>query len=450
MRILYAEDEVELRELVALDIEGEFDCDIVEVGTAGEAIAVLEEDSHFDLVISDFNMPGGHGGLIYNYILENSINVPFLLVSARTLREIIIDAPYLSPMEKKGSDLGYLSKPYDFDQLITVVNSLTKNSKASLVPLMDYSAVKLKRFYRLNRAICDVYISLAEDKYVKVLKVGDRFDAESLDNYERKGIVHLYVDKKFQPSFAEHYSETLVGLLRSKNAPYAERLGAQLCGYAFAQSAVKNLKIDEKTIEIVNNTLKSCEREIMAKPDIKDVFDQIYGKEGYIAEHSLLIPYIAVPVLSKMDWASRSTIQKIILASMFHDAGIGKEFLAKIRNLSDPVVSKLNIFELNELKNHPIEGKELLAKFPNFDSDVLSVVENHHETPGDNGFPKSLDPGRIPLLPCLFIIAEEIVERLYDVGFDQSIMVKTVRDLKEVYNVGNFKSIIRMFEQIYV
>ncbi|MFP5384802.1 MAG: response regulator [Bacteriovoracia bacterium] len=88
-KILWAEDEDILREVVCELIKGEgFDCKAVPNGL--EAKGLLEKD-HFDLLISDFKMPELDGAHLLFWCRENNLHIPVIFVSATVERSAIED-----------------------------------------------------------------------------------------------------------------------------------------------------------------------------------------------------------------------------------------------------------------------------------------------------------------------------------------------------------------------
>jgi CheY-like chemotaxis protein len=70
-RVLIAEDEILIRMDIA-DVLREQGWQVVETGTADEALAVLARDQQFAMVLTDVHMPGGHTGLDLARIVKQS------------------------------------------------------------------------------------------------------------------------------------------------------------------------------------------------------------------------------------------------------------------------------------------------------------------------------------------------------------------------------------------
>ena len=109
MKILFAEDNQDIREFYCSLF---FECipgiQIVEVENGKNGIAeLLKRNNSFDLVITDYFMPNGHGDLICNYLYKTGSNIPFIYLTARPYEEIMTKTTFF-PM-RKGLD-HYLKK----------------------------------------------------------------------------------------------------------------------------------------------------------------------------------------------------------------------------------------------------------------------------------------------------------------------------------------------------
>lgn len=79
MRILYVEDEETMRELIAHMIKDDIECDLVVVHSGNEAIKLLENDTNFDVIVSDYEMPDGNGGKLLEYVAQKGLSSYFIL-----------------------------------------------------------------------------------------------------------------------------------------------------------------------------------------------------------------------------------------------------------------------------------------------------------------------------------------------------------------------------------
>jgi two-component system copper resistance phosphate regulon response regulator CusR len=124
MRLLFAEDDQQLRETVARGLrEQAFAVDAVGDGSAAVAQAAVND---YDAVILDIVMPKRDGLEVCKELRRRRMSVPILLLTARDSVEDKIT----------GLDAGaddYLTKPFAFGELLARVRALTRRREA-MVP----------------------------------------------------------------------------------------------------------------------------------------------------------------------------------------------------------------------------------------------------------------------------------------------------------------------------
>lgn len=129
-RILIVEDEKHIGLGLQYNCQAEGYA-VVLVGDGPSAIAHFEADPHaFDLVILDLMLPGMSGYAVLEWLRSHNIEIPVLILSARTLSED----------RTRGFDLGadqYLMKPFELTELLSRVRNLLNRRTASAKPRQE-------------------------------------------------------------------------------------------------------------------------------------------------------------------------------------------------------------------------------------------------------------------------------------------------------------------------
>ena len=114
--ILLADDEIMLRDLLAELLES-YDYQVICVQNGQEVLRVLTEEIKVDLLIVDYNMPEMDGITCINKIKELNLNVPIILSTGSTSARNDLE------IEKLRVDY-ILTKPYEFEQMLEIVQKL--------------------------------------------------------------------------------------------------------------------------------------------------------------------------------------------------------------------------------------------------------------------------------------------------------------------------------------
>lgn len=119
MRILFVEDEENIREVVKLNLEME-SFEVVEARNGKDALKYFREQ-HFDLLVLDVMLPEIDGFQICEQVRLTNMDVPIIFLTAKD-----------TPLDriaglKRGAD-DYLTKPFNLEELLLRVNNLIKRT----------------------------------------------------------------------------------------------------------------------------------------------------------------------------------------------------------------------------------------------------------------------------------------------------------------------------------
>lgn len=501
--VLFVENDKRTRNYVSMILECGYDCDIVEFETADEALKTLNEKGKVDLIISNYKNEGGNGTIIYKHLQDNELDIPFVLFTSKPLSSCkgfenflednplngFVPRPFKDKElfdvmnktvgesapgsgqtnESELADVGDQSKVNEesmdssvkFNNAMSIVKefgapkppqltaeeikNVNERIKEKKLIMDDFMQVRLKRLFTLDYAPADIYISLSDKKFLKIFNNKKPIENEVIDRYIEKKVKYFYILKKDYGSFLACLVRMVIGKLKSNKIIQTTRFGGELAAYELVLNQASAIGLSDNIIELGKEVIDLSIDFILADNNLADYFKNILSKKNFLAEHSLLTSYVASKMALEMDWKTEATLKKISLGCMLHEVGIKEPFLAKHRIIDDELTSKLKPEELEEFKNHPHQGAEIVKKCKNIYPDVDSIIAQHHELPDGSGFPRGLHATNIAPMSCLFIMAEDFTHRINNMMPDELDIAKIKEEFEKTYDKGNFKKPLKAF-----
>jgi len=448
MKILYIEDSDEVRQLYVVLLDNIFpDVNIVETFSGNQAIAILDKQENvFDLIICDYEMPDGNGDVVYEYIKNKQDQTAFLLFSSKKPDEI----PYFNNFPfRQGSDF-FIQKSEGFNNFKEKILQITQNELIFLRKQLSFKKIRIYNFWKFNTALCDIFLRLSDAKYVKIIKSGDRYTRKDIEKYVHKKQKFLYIRSDDFSSFSVTLGKTpFLSFNQDENNINENSITTT---HAMIHELVLNVGISPQAIKLAEKIVDSIMELTQKNTELFNLLLQSREKKDYIYDHSYLLSCICGHFAWYMNWTTSEVVKKLAVASLFHDLKISDPDLAMINDLNDPQIKKLTSDQLKEIKNHPFSMVELIKNNPNIETEVDTIILQHHEKPDGTGFPRKLSGKQIHPLACTFIIVHHFVDKIYECNFDSSQLVHILTDMKAYFNIGNFvdpmSAFIRSFDLI--
>ncbi len=154
---------------------------------------------------------------------------------------------------------------------------------------------------------------------------------------------------------------------------------------------------DKKEIQYFStliNYIEAFEQKNMEYSELQNQFTEVFlmalgARNAYIKEHSNRLSFLAREISRELKLPPVE-IKKIVLAAKLHDIG-------KI-GISDAILlkpSKLTNEEFDEIKKHPIIGRDMLKNISIF-SHISDYILYHHEKFDGSGYPEKISGEDIP------------------------------------------------------
>jgi len=134
MRILVVEDDPTLRDGLCAGLkQNGYVADSLDNGELADKILKTE---HFDLIIMDLGLPGISGLEVLRNLRAREDSTPVLVLTARDTTEDIVESL------NSGAD-DYLSKPFNFDELLARLGALHRRFSSRAETIIKYGPIEL-------------------------------------------------------------------------------------------------------------------------------------------------------------------------------------------------------------------------------------------------------------------------------------------------------------------
>jgi response regulator RpfG family c-di-GMP phosphodiesterase len=431
-KVLIVDDQPVLRHFCTIIIDNYFDdVEIVECCNGRDAIEEVQKHHHFDLIISDYEMVGGDGHVLLDFLDSINYEHPYILHTSRNLVEL----PHMREMMANSPVRKYLQKPSRVPEFNRLIAELVEGTNA----IVEYKRVKIVYFLRFNKVLCDVYIKLGSDKFVKIINKDHIYTKEDIDKYIKKNQKHLYIlQQDFDKFTSEYITTPFLEFIQDMDAKFSPE-DSLVRIHAVLEDLVHSVGIDKVVLTLANEYVSSVDKIASDDKKLGKLLFKMRSTEGYLYDHSYMTACMASFILNKLSWGSQEHIEKVCQAAIFHDIALSEQEHALITDIDGEHAKLLDRVAQRKVKLHGQDAADLLKNTPAYSSDLENILQTHHELPNGKGFPKGFGSKQIGPLACVFILAHEFVKQLYLVNFDESAHKDILVHLFNNYNSGNFK-----------
>lgn len=357
----------------------------------------LLKDQHQMVLMDESSLPG-------NLILE--------------AKEIFADSPYLNDEEYCRIDMKFLS----------ILDGINKN----------------------------LYIKIGKDKFVKIYSESDNTNNLDIKKYKEKGIEYLYLKKETALWVISQIQSQIDIFLKANNFRFVLRGANETPEKRFEQKILRiddEVHVDKEFKETIDKAIERIMTLVSKEAKVDTFLKLIKEKQGSYAlftQRINLTSVIACALAKQLDWISKTTMDKIVFASVLSDITLAvRPELLRIHNLEDfeKIKNTLSEEEQKIYLSHPQDAATLIKRyFTNAPPDTDALVYQHHETPDGCGFPHGLRAEKISPLSALFIVAMDFSH--YFLEDEDPSMDDFILKCQSRYDFVNFRKIIKALERI--
>lgn len=324
------------------------------------------------------------------------------------------------------------------EEIIEVVKELLGKGSGSKEKA-EYCKMGVDMFSTSKKTKYDLYLKISEKKFIKIFHKDEIVSSVDVDKYTKKGIKYFWLKSMDFQEVTGSLIKRLNNFMKLKEVDIPDLTQFSMMSFDSAAQLVANLGIDEEVVEITTQALEMTTQLVQKSPKLKDLLEKTFSQKNYLSEHSLMLSFVACAIAKELDMHSLDTTKKLCYAAFFHDLEIKNEKMANIIHLQGNEEEVYGTNSLNEYLMHPHMAAELVDSVTGLPPDVGRIIAQHHERPDGSGFPKGLTDKKIFPLAANFIVAEEFVNAIYEIGIEDAMIDEIILGLEEKYTAGYFR-----------
>jgi response regulator RpfG family c-di-GMP phosphodiesterase len=418
--------------------------EIIEANSGEEAIELFQNDDNFspNFIISDYQKDDQDSVKFYQFLRHRYSDIPFVVVTAE------LKNPFTDDPEFKRKNTNHIIiKPAVIKELRSILADYFSGKKEQDPEDIsgEFQKINTYFFLRFQKTLCDVYIKLSNQKFIKILHEESGFEATDIHRYLNKGMEYLYITNEDFESFK--VSITNLTFLETIETEGKEDYPFDVT-MAVIGGLLQSYGLNETLVKKGINQITDTQKDISNSKELFKIFDMKTTDSSFYSDHSLLISLLSGMTLEKLDWRSTENFNKLCLASILHDCLVPDHVINTIEGGNIDQISIITDIEKDQYQSHPQKTAELIRTKTSFHEEVATIIAEHHEKPDGSGFPRKLTHNNIHPFSCLFIIIHDFVEQVYITRFDRDLQESILENMSPKYQDGHFLTAFQAFKQL--
>lgn len=448
MKILLVQKNSKLKDRLNLYLDNlPTSVEVIEASDFSQVKDLLEQVIGIDVVLT-CHETGSFEGMKIAVPLLKTYDCD-LIVNTEDKLEEALEYKAFESLAERGHLIGNDVNCEMFHNLILDVLKRRKNLSFEYTE-EEYRKVRLIYFLRCNKVLCDVFIKIGDEKYIKVLKKDDIYTRDDLQKYRDKKVKYLFVQAEDYEEFGAGLSKTPF-LIEDRNLDPKYVEDAVINTLDIVHEMVSESGVTDEVINLVDYSVFQIENTLEDDKILSRLLASFRDRKDYLLDHSYMVAYFSNSVCAHMEWDSEEIRKKLSYAAMLQDLCLADADLAMAINLQTADMVNYTDEQISYYKSHPQQISELVKKNPKVPMNVDEILLSHHEKPEGNGFPRALSSHRVTQLAAVFNVAHSFVDELYREEFDLDQIPTILSRMKKRFSSGNyqkpFEGLLNVFKQ---
>lgn len=394
----------EMRKIYSLNLHTFAGTDVIVRQNAEDAIQLLKILPTLSLIVTKSSVNAElTAQKISKYLATEMLDIPLIVIG---------DVP-----ELKNSAVCF-PEPVAWEKLIQqaakFLGVTPKDLNSRVKP--DFIPMTLSYFYEITETPCDIFIRIKKGpgdfQYVKRIHSKDTFDIYTIKKYEEQGLKEFFVQRDYIQYFTTFVTNSLVKKLERDDLNMEERIMTTAHSYEVVEDQIRKIGLDKATVELADAGINSMIKSVKDSPQLAELLKFLFTSKVSLAyQHCHLITVMCQYILSKQSWYQPKHLDILSFVAFFSDITLKSSEQISIMNDEDLRRSNLTDEERSQVINHAKNAAALLAKHPNADDYIKTVLLQHHGKMDGVGFNDA--PGEdLHPLSKVFIVADNFVKIL--------------------------------------
>lgn len=302
----------------------------------------------------------------------------------------------------------------------------------------------------------NLFIRIGQGKFIKLFHEDDNTNLIDIQKYKSKGIDYLYLNRETASWVINQIQSQIDIFLKANNFRFVLRGASDTPEKRFEQKILRiddEVHVDKEFKETIDKAIVRIRTLVTKEAKVEQFLKALKEKQDEYAlftQKINLTSLISCAIAKQLDWISKTTIDKLVFASVLSDITLAvKPELLKIQNLDEFEKAKVFLTEEDQKNflSHPKDAANLIKRyFSNAPPDTDSLVYQHHELPDGTGFPQGLRAEKISPLSALFIVATDF--SFYFLKDEEPTMDDFLLKCNSRYDYVNFRKVVKALERI--
>lgn len=221
--------------------------------------------------------------------------------------------------------------------------------------------------------------SIYSEHSMLLLSQGVKLTAPLIDKLRKANIYYVYIEDEESKGLMPEM--TIPPELKVKSVRKVEKLMKR---HLSTMENPRTKYMDEQVISGFQDIVKDLFDELRTSPERLYNMVELMGTDMYTYSHSINVTVLSI-ILSVAKGYTHDQVKNIALGALMHDIGklrVNQTILKKPK--------RLDMSEFEEMKNHTIEGYELIREDLSLSGITKQIVYGHHERLDGSGYPRGL------------------------------------------------------------